>query len=205
MFVEIHTAMLFDSTWSNMFVLDQEKVTYLEKIIRPIAVYLFLIIIFRVLGNRELAQLNPMDLVLLLLLSNTVQNAIIGDDTSLSGGILGAVALLGINYGIVFIKFKSKKFERFIEGVSHVLIKDGEIDNKALRRELLTRDDLDVLAHEKDLDGADDIKKCLLDPNGTFYVEGKEISDEVFKKDVLEKIDNLTKQLSDLQILLQKH
>lgn len=205
MSVEIHLAMLFDSAWANMLVLDQEKVTYLEKILRPIAVYLFLIIIFRILGNRELAQLNPMDLVVLLLLSNTVQNAIIGDDTSLSGGIIGAITLLGINYGIVFVKLKSKKFENFIEGKSRVLVENGKINEKALRRELLTKEDLNVLAHEKDLDSADDIEKCLLDPNGTFLVEGKDrINDDAFKKDVLEKIDTLTRQLSDLQNLLQK-
>lgn len=206
MFIDVHAAMFFDSTWSHMFLLDQEKVTFLEKIIRPVAVYFFLIIMFRVLGNRELAQLNPMDLVLLLLLSNTVQNAIIGDDTSLSGGILGAIALLGINYGIVFVKLRSKKFEKFIEGKPHILVKNGKLDERALRRELLTKEDLNVLAHEKDLDDANKIEECLLDPNGSFYVKSKDkTDDDKFKKDVLEKIDGLNRQLSDLQTLLKKN
>ena len=205
MFIEISLAFFDGSAWSNMLVLDHEKVTWLEKILRPIAVYFFLLVIFRILGNRELAQLNPMDLILLLLLSNTVQNAIIGDDTSLSGGLVGALALLGINYAMVFFKFKSEKFEKFIEGVERTLVKDGKINEKVLRQELLTKSDLDTLAHEKDFEGADDIRRCVIDPNGTFFVEGKDDSKEDdFKKEVLGKIDALTKQLSDLQNLLQK-
>lgn len=204
MFIEFHLAFLEGSAWSNMLVLDPEKVTWIEKILRPIVVYFFLLIMFRILGNRELAQLNPMDLVVLLLLSNTVQNAIIGDDTSLSGGLVGALTLLGINFTTVFLKFKSERLERFIEGVERTLIKDGKIDKKVLRRELLTKSDLDTLAHEKDFESADDIKRCVIDPNGTFFVEGDDVKDENFKKEVLEKIDKLTKQLSDLQNALQK-
>ncbi len=205
MFIEISLAFLEGSAWSNMLLLDHEKVTWLEKILRPVAVYFFLLIIFRVLGNRELAQLNPMDLILLLLLSNTVQNAIIGDDTSLSGGLVGAMALLGINYAMVFLKFKSARFEKFIEGVERTLVKDGKIDERVLRQELLTKSDLDTLAHEKDFEGADDIRKCVIDPNGTFFVEGNDdIKDADFKKEVLEKIGKLTEQLNDLQNLLQK-
>lgn len=205
MFIEFHLAFTEGSAWSNMLLLDHEKVGWIEKILRPIAVYVFLLIIFRVLGNRELAQLNPMDLVLLLLLSNTVQNAIIGDDTSLSGGLVGAVALLGINYTLVFFKFKSQRFEKFIEGVERILIKDGKIDEKIMRQELLTKSDLDTLAHEKDFESADDINKCIIDPNGTFFVEGADdAKDEDFRKEMLEKIDKLTMQISDLQNLLRK-
>lgn len=205
MFIEIPFAFFDGSAWSNMLMLDHEKVTWLEKVARPVAVYFFLLIIFRVLGNRELAQLNPMDLILLLLLSNTVQNAIIGDDTSLSGGLVGAMALLGINYAMVYLKFKSERFEKFIEGVERTLVRDGKIDEKVLRQELLTKSDLDTLAHEKDFESADDIKKCVIDPNGTFFVEGSDdIKDADFKKEVLEKIGKLTEQLNDLQNLLQK-
>lgn len=205
MFIEINLALLIDSAWSNMFVLDAEKVTYLEKIIRPILVYFLLLFLFRILGNRELAQLNPMDLILLLLLSNTVQNAIIGDDTSLTGGIIGAVTLLTINYFNVLIKFKSKPFEKFMEGSPRTLVKDGKIDKKAAEKELLTKEDLDTIAHEQGFDSSDDIEKCILDTNGTFLVEGKdEIKDERFKKEILEKIDKITKQLNDLQKQLEK-
>lgn len=205
MFIDIYLMFAADSAWSNMFTLDSATVTFFEKIIRPIIIYVFLIFLFRLLGNRELAQLNPIDLIVLLLLSNTVQNAIIGDDTSLIGGVIGAITLLGINYLTAAIKFKSRWFEKFVEGSSKVLIKDGKINEKALKRELMTREDLNVLAHEEGFENADDLEKCVIDPNGTFHVEGKdEIKDARFKKEILEKIDGLTKQLDDLQKLLQK-
>jgi uncharacterized membrane protein YcaP (DUF421 family) len=188
-----------------MFVLDAEKATYLEKIVRPILVYFILLFLFRLLGNRELAQLNPMDLILLLLLSNTVQNAIIGDDTSLVGGIVGAVALLGINYFNVWAKYRSKSFEKFMEGSPRKLIENGKLDKEAIEKELLTKEDLDTLAHEQGFDSSDDIEKCVLDTNGTFLVEGKdEIKDEKFKREILKKIDKITEQLNDLQKQLKK-
>jgi len=93
MFIEFHIALLESSAWSNMLRLNPEKVFWIEKIVRPIIVYSFLVIIFRVLGNRELAQLNPMDLIVLLLLSNTVQNAIIGGDTSFKRRISRSVGV----------------------------------------------------------------------------------------------------------------
>jgi len=103
------------------------------------------------------------------------------------------------------LKFKSTRFEKFVEGVERILIKDGKIDEKVLRGELLTKSDLDTLVHEEDFGSADEIEKCVIDPNGTFLVEGKSQSrDAHFKKDVLEKIDKLTEQLNDLQRLLQK-
>lgn len=200
MFIEIHLAIFSDSSWSNMFVLDAEKVTYLEKIIRPILVYFILLFLFRLLGNRELAQLNPMDLILLLLLSNTVQNAIIGDDTSLVGGVVGAVALLGLNYFNVWAKFRSKSFEQFMEGSPRTLIEKGKLDKGAIEKELLTKEDLDTLAHEQGFDSSDDIEKCILDTNGTFLVEGKnEIKNERFKKDVLQKLEDLSRQIAELK------
>src|SRR6202007_1397122 len=82
-----------------------------EKILRPILVYVFLVLLLRVFGKRELAQLNPFDLVVLLSLSNTVQNAIIGDDNTVSGGIIGAVALLVTNYLVVRFLFKHRRLD----------------------------------------------------------------------------------------------
>lgn len=202
MFIETGLAIFIDSSWSNMFVLDAEKVTYLEKIVRPILVYFILLFLFRLLGNRELAQLNPMDLILLLLLSNTVQNAIIGDDTSLVGGVIGAVTLLGINYVNVWAKFRSKSFEKFMEGSPRTLIEKGKLDKEAIKKELLTKEDLDTLAHEEGFDSSDDIEKCILDTNGTFLVEGKdEIKDEKFKKEVLQKLEELSRQIAELKTI----
>lgn len=205
MFIEVSLAFLEGSAWSNMFTLDAEKVTYLEKVVRPLIVYFVMVLLLRIFGKRELAQLNPIDFVLLLLISEAVQNAIIGDDTSLSGGVIGVVTLLGVNYLMAFIKFRVPPIEKLIEGEPKILIENGKIKQDALNSELMTEDDLKVIAHEEGLEDAKEIEKLILDPNGTFFVEAKnEIKDARFKKEVLEKIDKLTKQLSDLQNLLQK-
>ena len=88
--------------WSHMFALG---LPVLEKVLRPIAVYLFLVVGLRLAGKRELAQLNPFDLIVLLTLSNTVQNAIIGDDNSITGGLIGAATLLLVNWVVVRFLF----------------------------------------------------------------------------------------------------
>ena len=205
MFIESFLAFLESSAWSNMFTLDAEKVTYLEKVVRPLIVYFVMVLLLRIFGKRELAQLNPIDFVLLLLISEAVQNATIGDDTSLSGGVIGVVTLLGVNYLMAFVKFRVPPIEKLIEGAPKVLIENGKIKQDALNSELMTEDDLNVIAHEEGLEDAKEIEKLILDPNGTFLVEAKDdIKDARFKKEVLEKIDKLTKQLSDLQNLLQK-
>src|SRR5216117_938499 len=100
-------------------------VPVLEKIIRPILVYLFLIVSLRLAGKRELAQLNPFDLVVLLTLSNTVQNAIIGNDNSVLGGIIGATTLLTVNYVVVRFLYSHDKLDRLVEGNAEILIEDG--------------------------------------------------------------------------------
>src|ERR1700744_3033932 len=98
----------------------------LEKILRPIIVYLCLIFFLRLFGKRELAQLNPFDLVVLLSLSNTVQNSIIGDDNSVSGGIIGAFSLLAINWILSKVLFKSPQITSVVEGTKTVLIENGK-------------------------------------------------------------------------------
>src|SRR4029077_16707275 len=98
--------------WNDMFVVG---LPILEKILRPILVYLALIVLLRIFGKRELAQLNPFDLVVLLSLSNTVQNAIIGNDNSVSGGLIGALALLATNYLVVRFLFKHRRLDQLVE------------------------------------------------------------------------------------------
>src|ERR1019366_1233491 len=98
---------------------------WLEKILRPILVYLFLVVFLRLFGKRELAQLNPFDLVVLLSLSNTVQNAIIGNDNSVTGGMIGAFSLLAINWVLMRLLFKMPKVNDALEGTKTVLITQG--------------------------------------------------------------------------------
>ncbi len=199
MFIEIHLAMFEGTMWTHMFTLD-ETVFWLEKILRPIIIYFFLIILLRIFGRRELSQLNPIDLVVILSLSNTVQNAIIGEDNSLIGGVIGAVALLGINYLLAFLKFKNTGIETVVEGKPITLIENGKVNQKAIASELLSTDDLDVIANNEGYESVEELKTCVLNPNGSFLVEGKdEIKNEKFKRDVLKKLEHLSKQLADLQ------
>ena len=111
--------------WSDIFVVGAPV---LEKMLRPALVYVFLVVALRVFGKRELAQLNPFDLVVLLSLSNTVQNAIIGNDNSLSGGLIGALALLAMNYLVVRFLFRHRRLDQLFEGKPTVLIENGNVE-----------------------------------------------------------------------------
>ena len=181
-----------------MFTLD-EGVSLLEKIVRPVIVYIALILMLRIFGRRELAQLNPLDLVVILSISNTVQNAIIGADTSLIGGVIGATSLLLVNYVFSRLKFAAKPVQRIAEGEPLVLIEHGEKNSEALRRELISDADLEIIAHEHGLENASAIEKLVLDTNGTFLVYGKnEIRDAKFKHEVLKKLDAIQKRIDEL-------
>src|SRR5712672_3752056 len=118
--------------WKDMFVVG---LPILEKILRPIFVYIFLIVGLRLSGKRELVQLNPFDLVVLLTLSNTVQNAIIGDDNSVSGGIIGATSLLAVNYLVVRFLYDHRKLDQVVEGSPDILIENGKVHEHKLKRE----------------------------------------------------------------------
>ena len=146
----------------------------LEKLLRPVVVYLVLVLLLRVFGKRELAQLNPFDLVVLLSLSNTVQNAIIGDDNSITGGVVGAIGLLGINWLVVRVLFRSKRLTRTLEGRATVLIHNGQLDRHAMDREVLTQTELLDVIHRNGFEHFEQIHRCELEPNGTFFIEGKE-------------------------------
>src|ERR1700694_2205359 len=110
--------------WTDIL---QPDISIVEKIVRPVIVYFFLVVGLRLAGKRELAQLNPFDLVVLLTLSNTVQNAIIGDDSTVTGGIIGAATLLLVNYLVVQFLFRHEKLDRLVEGEATVLIEHGKI------------------------------------------------------------------------------
>jgi len=145
----------------------------LEKILRPVMVYFFLVISLRIFGKRELAQLNPFDLVVLLSLSNTVQNAIIGNDNSLTGGLIGAFALMAMNYLVVRFLFRHRRLDQIFEGDPTVLIERGCILDQALAKELLSRSELMTVLHRQGFDGVEEVDRCVLEPGGTFYIQRK--------------------------------
>jgi len=172
----------------------------LEKLARPAIVYLALVVLLRIFGKRELAQLNPFDLVVLLSLSNTVQNAIIGDDNSVSGGIIGAFGLLAVNWLVVRVLFRSPSLTRVLEGRATVLVRNGQIDMKALKRESLTREELVEVVHRQGFEGLHQVRKCQLEPNGTIYLEPFEPSDaDKRHNELLARLDGLSREVASLR------
>ena len=183
--------------YSHMF---QLPLPILEKLLRPVIVYLVLVVLLRLFGKRELAQLNPFDLVVLLSLSNTVQNAIIGDDNSVTGGVIGAFGLLAINWLVVRALYSSPRMTRIVEGRSTVVIRDGKIDNQALKRESLTREELMEVIHRQGFERLGQIRRCELEPNGSFYIEAMDPSpSDKQHTELLERLEALTREVAALR------
>src|SRR3954470_23441824 len=159
-----------DEMWKSIFIMGAPVA---EKIVRPILVYFLLVVVLRVFGKRELAQLNPFDLVVLLSLSNTVQNAIIGNDNSLTGGLVGAFTLLAMNYLVVRFLFRHRRLDQMLEGKPTTLIENGKIQKSALSKELLTRSELMTVLHRQGFDSLGEVERCVLEPGGTFHIQRK--------------------------------
>jgi len=186
-----------EKTLHDMFVLG---LPIAEKMLRPVVVYIFLIVGLRLAGKRELAQLNPFDLVVLLTLSNTVQNAIIGDDNSVTGGILGASTLLAVNYAVVRFLFDHEKLDRLVEGDPDVLMQDGRVCEDRLKAELITRNELESAAHKQGFSSLEEIDKAILDPGGSVSFFAKKPTPETERhKEVIARLDRLAAQLEALR------
>ncbi|MES2391270.1 MAG: YetF domain-containing protein [Acidobacteriota bacterium] len=171
-----------------------------EKIIRPIVVYVFLVVCLRVFGKRELAQLNPFDLVVLLSLSNTVQNAIIGDDNSITGGVIGAVSLLTINWVVMWVLYRTPKLNQALEGNATTLVSHGRIDAVALKKEALTEEELVSVLNKNGFNDPGEVEMCVLEPNGTFFVKGMNPSIEQVREDaLLDALERLSAQVRELK------
>jgi len=184
-------------TWKDMFVLG---LPLAEKILRPIFVYAFLVISLRLSGKRELVQLNPFDLVVLLTLSNTVQNAIIGDDNSVSGGIIGATSLLAVNYLVVRFLYGHQRIDQLVEGSADVLIENGVVRPERLKKELISRSQLEAAARKQGFESLNDVQKCILEPGGNLTFIGKKpATDEIRHQEVVERLKNLMEEVVRLR------
>jgi len=182
--------------WSAIFGVGAPVV---EKVLRPVVVYVFLVVLLRVFGKRELAQLNPFDLVVLLSLSNTVQNAIIGNDNSLTGGLIGAFTLLAINYLVVRFLFQHRRLDEIFEGKPTVLIDKGQIVEKALASELLSTAELITVLHRQSFAGLEEVDGCVLEPGGTFAITRKlPPVEETQYKEMVRRLDELDGKLDRL-------
>src|SRR5580765_1561031 len=188
---------MLQHAYRDMFVL---AVPVLEKILRPILVYVFLIVALRLSGKRELAQLNPFDLVVLLTLSNTVQNAIIGEDNSVTGGVIGASTLLLVNYVLVRFISRHEKIERFIEGDPDVLIENGRITNDCLNKEAISPLELEAAAHKQGFASLEEVDRAVLDPNGSIAFFGKKPNTDTMRHDeIMKRLEEITSQLAALK------
>jgi uncharacterized membrane protein YcaP (DUF421 family) len=184
-------------TWNHMFVMG---LPLLEKILRPIIIYAFLVISLRLSGKRELVQLNPFDLVVLLTLSNTVQNAIIGEDNSVLGGIVGATSLLITNYLVVRFLYDHRKLDQIVEGKADVLIEGGKVRTQHLKQELITMAQLAAAARKQGFDSLSEVEQCVLEPGGTLTFLGKKPgTEDVRHQELVEKLERLMQEISILR------
>ncbi len=171
-----------------------------EKILRPVIVYLCLIVFLRLFGKRELAQLNPFDLVVLLSLSNTVQNAMIGDDNSVTGGIVGAFSLLAINWALMWVLYRKPRLTAALEGEASTLIEGGVVNQEELRRQGLSDEELISILNKNGFNDPADVEICKLEPNGTFYVKGKKpSSDEMEQGELMAVLQRLSGEVKALR------
>jgi uncharacterized membrane protein YcaP (DUF421 family) len=182
--------------WSDLWIPGEP---ILAKILRPLIVYAFLVISLRIAGKRELAQLNPFDLVVLLTLSNTVQNAIIGNDNSITGGVIGAISLLVVNHVVVRFLYRHERLERLVEGDPVVLIESGALREDVCSAELVTRAELEAAAHKQGFASLDEVERAVLEPGGVLALFGRKPDlDTMRMEELVARLDAIQRQLADL-------
>ena len=159
--------------------------------------YLFLLVGLRLAGKRELAQLNAMDLIVLLTLSNTVQNAIIGPDNSVSGGLIGAATLLAGNSLMVRFLYSHETIDRIVEGDPDTLIENGEILTDRLKKELITMAELETAAHKQGFASLDLVDRAVLETGGVICFIGKVPTPDVQRHtELTSRLDQIGKELA---------
>ncbi|HMK07263.1 MAG TPA: YetF domain-containing protein [Flavobacterium sp.] len=148
-----------------------EQVTSIPHVIlRSVAVYLFMIIALRLFGKKELSQLNPADVILILLISNSVQNAMVGTNTGLDGGLAAAVVLFSLNYLFKLLNFKFKFFNVLLEDKPEILVHEGKPSYKMLSKLNITHDELMEAVHEHGIENLSDVKLAILEMDGNISI-----------------------------------
>jgi uncharacterized membrane protein YcaP (DUF421 family) len=141
-----------------------------ELIVRAAVVYAFLLLLLRITGKRQVGQLAPFDLVLLLVLSNAVQNSMNAGDNSLVGGLISAATLVGLNFGLGYATFKSKRVESFVEGRPELIVHNGKVFKAAMARAKLTHHELDAALRQAGCGNVDEVQAAILENNGSITV-----------------------------------
>jgi uncharacterized membrane protein YcaP (DUF421 family) len=177
--------------WDNLMHLD---VSVWEKVIRTVAVYAALAVLIRLAGKRDLAQLNAFDLVVMLLLSNVVQNAVIGADNTLLGGLIGATVLIAVNAGVVRFARRNDEFARLLEGTPTIIARNGTWDDGALRREGLRKADAEAALRRQNANGIGETQSVSIEPGGAIIATLREDLQSATQADVARleaKLDEL--------------
>jgi uncharacterized membrane protein YcaP (DUF421 family) len=159
--------------WHNLVSIGS---SWQERAVRAVAVYVFLLLAIRIFGRRELGQLTAFDIIVLLTLSNILQNSMIGNDNSVTGGMIGAGVLLSANLLLAFVVSRRPSVERVVEGEPKILIHDGKIQLHAVRREMLTEQDLLAAVHREGVESFEDVHLAISEPNGMISVIPKKAS-----------------------------
>ncbi len=162
----------------------------LSIIIRSVTVYLFVILAIRFFGKKELTQLSIIDLVFILLISNSVQNSMVGDNTSLPGGLIAAVSLFAVNYLLKILFFRSKKLSSLIQGSPLLLVYKGRIIKHHLLQAKITQDELEAAIREHGVKSAKDVDLAVLEIDGNISVLSENFRHETVKKRHGHKIIN---------------
>ena len=149
-----------------------------EKILRSLIVYTFLLIMFRLLGKRQVGQMTPFDLIVLLIVSNVLQNAMIGPDNSVTGGLIGGTAVLATNWLVGRVAFASPRFERAIEGVPTLLVHEGQLVETNLRRETISREELLSNLRSQGVFDLREVRTAILEPSGKLSILRQEPNPE---------------------------
>ena len=185
--------------WRDLFVV---QVPILEKIIRTVAVYLVLAALFRGIGRRGMASLSTFDFVVMFVLSNVVQNAIIGSDNSLLGGVIGAVTLVSVNYAVDWWLSRSGRAERLLEGNDTTLIRDGQVQERELRRLAIRRDELDHAVRTQNGEDISEVEAGSLTSSGHLILTLKPAARSATRADVEQLLAGLAAvqaRLADLE------
>lgn len=184
--------------WHDMFIAG---VPLLERVFRSIIVYVFAVAALRLAGKRELGQFSTLDLVVLLFFSNILQNSVIGNDNSITGGVVGAATFLGINWLVVKAIYRFDRVKMIVEGSETYLMQDGVIDWSKLRREGVDEEDLVEAAHKQGIMNLDELQTVVLEPDGSLTVIGKSPSgEEQFQEDLLRRLDVLQESLRQVSM-----
>jgi uncharacterized membrane protein YcaP (DUF421 family) len=182
--------------WNAMFDLH---VSLGEKVIRAVVIYLFLVVMLRLVGKRELSQLNTLDFVVLLAVANAVQNGLIGSDNSVTGAVVGALVLFAVDGLLAWVLFRQLRLRQLVEGTPTILIDHGVVLEDALRKEELNREDLLAALQSSGAATFDEVDRASLEPSGKVVFVPKEPSQATLQYDDLRaRLDHLTRLVEGL-------